>query len=253
MKHLKFVLLPILSSMALLAIVPHFNLAAKEISMIFVEAPTLLPTYVQFPTDYDPDEHRTVFVTLHGFGHRAERFIALASPITSTGIIFAAVSAPYPLILGDGELGYDWSLQHLRVQGPADRAAKLTVDYITTVLAGLRERYQSDRVFLMGFSQGGAFAYMSAVANHTSLDGLVIFGAGFDESWFPDGSLAEATALPVFLAHGESESEGILTASARARETLTGLGYDVTYRPFPGGHSVPLDVLAEVATWIENH
>lgn len=237
------------SGIILLALCPHVRLAAQETSMIFVEAPTLLATFVRPPENYDPNEHRTVIVALHGFGSSAEQFITLSSPITSAGIIFAAVRAPYTMVFDNGRIGYDWNLQHLGRRGPSDRAAELTVDYIGSVLAGLRERYQATRVFLLGFSQGGAFAYMSGVANHSSLDGLIVFGAGFDESWFPDGDLAEARGLPIFLAHGETDDAVSIAESERARDTLTRLGYDVTFRPFAAGHGVPLNILGEVAEW----
>ena len=71
------------------------SLVAQETSMVFIEAPTLLATFVQTPEDYDPEEHNIVVVALHGFGSLAERFIGLAPPFTSAGVIFAAVRAPY--------------------------------------------------------------------------------------------------------------------------------------------------------------
>ncbi len=228
------------------------GLAAQETGMIFIESPTLLATFVQTPAGYDPEDHRTVVVGLHGFGSLAERFIGLAPPFASAGIIFAAVRAPYAFTYEDGRLGYDWSLRHLRRREPADRASELTLDYIKRVLDGLRARYQAERIYLMGFSQGGAFAYQSAVANHATLDGLIIFGSRFDTAWFPEGSLAEANAMPVFIAHGETDESTSLTTAERARDVLRGLGYDVTFQPFAGGHSVPLDIVAEVVTWIGN-
>jgi phospholipase/carboxylesterase len=240
------------SALTLLWVPPQSRLAAQETSMVFIESPTLHATFVQTPEGYDPEEHRTVVVALHGFGSTAERFFGLAPPFTSAGIIFASVRAPYAFTYEDGRLGYDWSLRHLRQGEAGDRAEVLTLEYIASVLAGLRERYRADRVFLLGFSQGGAFAYMSAIANHATIDGLVIFGAGFDETWFPTGGLAEGKDLPVFIAHGETDESVSISESEEARDILRASGYDVTYRPFTAGHSVPLDILAEVATWIAN-
>lgn len=234
----------------LLLVLLAASLAAQETSMVFIEAPTLLATFVQTPEDYDPEEHTTVVVALHGFGSSAERFIGLAPPFTSAGVIFAAVRAPYTFTYEDGRLGYDWSLQSIGQRGPGDRATELTLDYIASVLTGLRARYQAERVFLLGFSQGGAIAYMSAIANHTSVDGLIIFGAGYDESWFPNGSLEEARTVPVFIAHGETDESISISAAERAHDSLRNHGFNVTFRPFAAGHSVPLDILAEAVTWM---
>jgi predicted esterase len=93
---------------------------------------------------------------------------------------------------------------------------------------------------------------MSAIANHIAVDGLIIFGARFTESWFQGTTLAEANHLPVFIAHGETDEAISIAVGERARDALTGLGYDVTFRPFPEGHSIPAEVLAEVVAWIES-
>jgi len=230
--------------------VPWFSLKAQRVDMVFVETPTLLATLVRTPEGFDPERAYPLFIALHGFGHSAERFLGVGAPFYSAGIIFASVRAPYPFLLEDGQLGYDWNLQHLGRPGVGDRATELTVDYILTLVAGLRARYAVDRVYLMGFSQGGVFAYMTAIPNHTEFDGLVVFAAPFDQSWFPDGSLSEGKDLAVFVAHGDADQAISIAASERARDTLTALGYDVTLRPFAGGHTVPQEVVAEVIRWI---
>jgi len=230
--------------------VPLSGIEAQRVDMVFVETPMLLATLVRTPEDYSPDRAYPLVIALHGFGHSAEGFLGVGQPFYTAGIIFASVRAPYPFLLEDGQLGYDWSLQHLGRLEVGDEAAQLTVDYILRVVAGLRLRYAVGRVYLMGFSQGGAFAYMSAIPNHTEFDGLVVFGARFDQSWFPAGSLAEGEGLPVFIAHGESDQAISVAASERARDTLTAAGYDVRFRPFEGGHTVPPEVVAEVVGWI---
>ncbi len=135
--------------------VPLFGIDAQRVDMMFVEAPTLLATLVRTPEDFEPDRAYPLLVALHGFGHSAERFLGVGEPLYTAGIIFASVRAPYPFLLEDGRLGYDWSLQRLGRLEVGDRAAELTVDYILTVVARLRSRYAVDRVYLMGFSQGG--------------------------------------------------------------------------------------------------
>ena len=224
---------------------------AQETSMVFVESPTLHATFVETPEDYDPEVHRTLVVGLHGFGSSAERFLGVAPPFTSAGMVFASVRAPYAFVYEDGRMGWDWSLQHLPMEVPGEQATDLTVVYLTEVLSALRARYQADRVFVLGFSQGGAFAYMSGIVNHTNIDGLIILGARFSESWFPEGRLAEASHLPVFISHGDAESAGTIAAGERARDVLTGLGYEVRYRPFPGGHIISPEVIADVVAWID--
>lgn len=221
--------------------------------MIFVESPTLLATFVQTPAEYDPNSRYPIVVGLHGFGSSAERFMGLATQFTSEGIVFAAMRAPYTFVYENGQLGYDWSLQHLRQPEPGDRARQLTIDYITTVLADLRAAYPVDRMFLLGFSQGGAFAYMTGIANHSSIDGLIALGSRFDASWFFDGMLTDGNELPVFIAHGESDEAIGIAAAERARDVLLSLGYDVTFLPFDAGHTVPGEVLAEVIAWMGKH
>ena len=237
-------------SIVLLLVLARTSGNAQETSMVFVESPTLHATFVEFPENYDPEVHRTLVIGLHGFGSSAERFLGVGPPFLEAGMIFASARAPYAFVYEDGRMGWDWSLQHLPMEVPDEQATDLSVAYLTEVISALQARYQADRVYVLGFSQGGAFAYMSGIANHDSLDGLIILSARFSESWFPEGLLTEANHLPVFISHGDAERASTMAAGEGARDVLTDLGYEVRYRTFPGGHIISPDIIAEVVAWI---
>ena len=111
------------------------------------------------------------------------------------------------------------------------------------------------------------FVWLITGIYHSGLfDGIVSFGPpGFGGFRGPsrDGTprprrpsslkgntLAEGSGVRVLLVHGREDPHAPFVVSEYARDTLKDAGYDVTLRPFDGGHTVPKDQLDFVAKWI---
>lgn len=220
---------------------------AQELDFIFVESPTLLPTFVQVPDGFDRGRTYTAVVALHGFGASPQTFLDATRDIARAGYILASVAAPYQFRVDDSLVGYDWSYRHLRQDAVSQRATQLSVDYIVAAIAGLRTSYQIDRVFLLGFSQGGAFAYLTTSVHPEVVDGLIALGSRFDAGWFEGRAPSD---FPVFIGHGERESERSVAGAHAARDFLQGGGHDVTLRMFDVGHDVPQEMVAAIIEWL---
>lgn len=223
---------------------------AQDLGYIFVESPTLHPTIVKVPDDFDPNRTYSVVVGLHGFGATPQSFLGTTFDIANAGFILASVTAPYRFLLNDTLTAYDWSYRHLGQGALSQRATQLSVDYILAAVAGLRTSYQIDKVYLMGFSQGGAFAYLTTATHPEVVDGLIAIGSRFDAGWF-GGQAGTANGFPVLIAHGERESERSLAGARAARDYLQEAGYDVTFRTFDVGHAVPPEIVASIIDWLK--
>ena len=223
---------------------------AQDLGYIFVESPTLHPTIVKVPDDFDRNRTYSVIVGLHGFGATPESFLGTTFDIANAGFILASVTAPYRFLLNDTLTAYDWSYRYLRQAALSRRATQLSIDYILAAVAGLRTSYPIDKVYLMGFSQGGAFAYLTTAAHPEIVDGLIALGSRFDATWFQERGRA-ATGFPVLILHGERESERSVAGAMAARDYLQGAGYDVTFRTFDVGHAVPPEMVATVIEWLQ--
>ncbi len=225
---------------------------AQELDYIFVEAPTLHATYVHIPDDFDRRRTYSAVVALHGFGATPGTFFDTTRVIARAGYILASVGAPYRFLINDSIMGYDWSYRHLGQAAVSQRASQLSIDYIMAAVAGLHTAYRIDKVYLMGFSQGGAFAYLTASAHPESVDGLIALGSRFDAAWFQEQGGA-SNGFPVFIGHGERESERSVAGARAARDYLQTAGYDVTFRTFDVGHAVPSEMVAAIIEWLKAH
>ena len=192
---------------------------AQQLDYIFVESPTLHPMFVQVPEDFDRGRTYSAVVALHGYGANPESFLNATRDIARAGYILASVSAPYRFLVNDSVMGYDWSYRHLGQAAVSQRASQRSIDYIVVAVAGLRKSYRIDKVYLMGFSQGGAFTYLIASTHPEVIDGLIALGSRFDPAWFQDQNGA-SNGFPVFIGYGERESERSVAGAMAARDYL---------------------------------
>ncbi len=107
------------------------------------------------------------------------------------------------------------------------------------------------RIFLAGFSQGGAVAYATALTHAEALAGVVALSTYIPT---PDLVETEATdanrALPIFAAHGSEDDVVSPELGIRARDLLARLGYQVGWHEYPMPHAVCLEEIQEIGRWL---
>lgn len=114
-----------------------------------------------------------------------------------------------------------------------------------------RRGVPSARIFLAGFSQGGAIAYTTALTHAEPLAGVIALS-----TYIPSPQLlaTEATAanraLPVFAAHGSEDDVVAPELGLRARDFLTGHGYQVEWHDYPMPHTVCQEEITEIGRWL---
>jgi phospholipase/carboxylesterase len=112
----------------------------------------------------------------------------------------------------------------------------------------------SDRIFLAGFSQGGAVAYTAGLTHPSPLAGIIALS-----TYLPVPRLVaeEATAanrgIPVFAAHGTEDDVVPLELGLRARDFLAQNGYDCQWHEYPLPHSVCLEEIQDIGAWLNQH
>jgi phospholipase/carboxylesterase len=250
--------------LSLISLMPLMSLAASEgdatdstatssakNELLWHEAEVLLPTRVVFPPEFDAKRPHTLIVALHGIGGTAEEFQGIAEAFAAAGFVVAVPEAAYP-ILEQGKLGYDWTLIR---SGDFELLKRSTVlassDQLPVVVTDLKQRYRVDSVYILGFSQGALLAIVTGLYNSALFDGVVSFATpAFDTSWFTGNTLVASNGVRVLLVHGQEDPHARFAVSEHARDALKDAGYDVTFRPFAGGHTVPNDQLDFVAKWI---
>jgi phospholipase/carboxylesterase len=107
------------------------------------------------------------------------------------------------------------------------------------------------RVFLAGFSQGGAIALAAALRQAQPLAGVVALSTympvpGKARAQLVDG----AAAQPLFMAHGRQDPVVPFAAGQASAALMRELGFDVEWHDYPMGHSASAEEVHDLRGWM---
>jgi phospholipase/carboxylesterase len=109
-----------------------------------------------------------------------------------------------------------------------------------------------ERIFLAGFSQGGAVAYTTALTHPEKLAGLIALSTYIPVQGLLVNEATEANkAIPVFAAHGIDDDVVAPELGMAARDLLTEQGYNVEWHEYPMPHSVCLPEVKAIGQWLK--
>lgn len=185
---------------------------------------------LSIPAGYRPDRPAPLLVLLHGAGGNAQQALGwLQESADEAGIILLAPQSGRPT--------WDAILRDL---GP-------DVTRIDGALAEVFRRFAVDPagVAIGGFSDGASYALTLGIANGDLFRRIVAFSPGFMAPPRSEGRPR------VFISHGiRDDVLPIGPCSRRLVPTLRNAGYDVTYREFGDGHTIPPDIIREALGWM---
>lgn len=182
---------------------------------------------------------RALVVMLHGLGADGNDLISIA-PLWAPHLPFAAFVAPNaPQPCDMAPFGRQWfSLQDRDPQAmlAGVRAAAPTLDaFLDAELDRLG--LGSDRLALVGFSQGTMTALYTAPRRSTPVAGIVGYSGALLTG--PDFTSAVTATPPVLLIHGTADPIVPFGAMAAARQGLESAGFMVETHERPGlGHGI---------------
>lgn len=116
------------------------------------------------------------------------------------------------------------------------------VRFLDTALSDTYLRCLIDprKIGIAGFSDGASYALSLGLTNGDLFSQIIAFSPGF---MVPNVARGKPN---VFLSHGTQDTVlPIASSSRRFAPKLRGLGYNVTYREFEGGHQIPAAVSDE--------
>ena len=122
----------------------------------------------------------------------------------------------------------------------------------------LSAKHRIGDVYLLGFSQGTAYAWATAIRYSERFRGVICFAGVLppaDKPWSlfsTDHLRAAAPRLRAFVVHGDRDEAISVRHSKTAAQQLSGLGFAVEFRTFKGGHELPPAMLKKAARWMMN-
>lgn len=109
----------------------------------------------------------------------------------------------------------------------------------------------SQRIFLAGFSQGGAVAYLSALTHPEQLAGVIALSTYIPAPNLITGERSDANShLPLFVAHGTDDDVVSLGLGEQALALVKALGLTPEWHTYDMPHAVCQEEIQDIGTWL---
>jgi len=112
---------------------------------------------------------------------------------------------------------------------------------------------KSERILVLGFSQGGAVAYHAALTYPQPLAGLAGLSTYFPILTTPNTFVPSKTNQNIDIQIYHGTLDGIVDQSLglKAQSDLTSLGYQPQYQDYPMEHQVCYEQVQDITQWIQ--
>lgn len=193
-----------------------------------------------------------LLLLLHGYGSNEEDLFSFASELPEEYFV-VSVRAPY-------ELGYG-SYAWYAINFDADEnkfsdipQAQQSRDLITNFIDELIANYpiDSNKVTLIGFSQGTILSYAIALSYPEKIQRLVAMSGYLNsEMAKPNFEDNDFSNLKIFASHGSEDQVVPIDWARKAAPILTQLGIEVVYKEYPIGHGVAPQNFYDFKNWLQ--
>lgn len=198
-------------------------------------------------------------IWLHGLGADGSDFVPIVPELglpDDAAVRFIFPDAPYRAVTCNG--GYEMRAWYdiLSLSPDSRRIDEAGLlesrDTVRALIAREIERgIPASRIFLAGFSQGGAVAYLTALTHPEPLAGLLALS-----TYVPSAELLRAgfnpacRTLPVFTAHGSVDDVVSMDLGRQALDLLRALGVQPAWHAYEMGHGVCLAEVQDIGDWL---
>ncbi|MEM1174825.1 MAG: alpha/beta fold hydrolase [Pseudomonadota bacterium] len=195
-------------------------------------------------------------IWLHGLGADGHDFEPIVPELGLPDDLALRFVFPHaevrPVTLNGGMQMRAWfDIYSFDKHGPSDEAG---IDDSCAAIDALIERevergIPRDRIVIAGFSQGGVIALHTALRAAEPVRALMVLS-----SYLPMAqrlaSYPRHNALPVFLAHGDSDPVLPLMLGEEIRRQLLEKGYEPEWHSYPMQHGVCPQEIADISAWL---
>jgi phospholipase/carboxylesterase len=199
---------------------------------------------------------QTRIIWLHGLGADGHDFEPVANELRLPGAVrYIFPHAPMcPVTINGGfvmRAWYDIAAMDIAAQqdeaGIRDSQAKVEALIRRETERGI----PPGKIFLAGFSQGGAIALHTALRQAQPLAGVLALSTYLPLSALAAQEMLPGTqATPVFMAHGRSDTVVPPALGRASANALTTLGCHVDWHEYPMAHSVCDAELRDLERWL---
>jgi predicted esterase len=211
---------------------------------VLLKTSKVLNGRLHLPVNYNPNRSYPLIIALHGSGDSAVNFATLWRNIEKKEFIFLVPEAPYEM--KDAGLygpGYSW-FYHVPDKKIWKFADPLTADNIIGAVEQISKKFKIGSLYLFGFSQGVAAAFMAAYQKPDMFDGLIAFAGQLPgEEFLPASNIQAFKRIKLYIARGVSDEAVSVKTTNEMKQRLDVLGCTYKYYEFEGGHFVDPNTL----------
>ncbi|HTN94241.1 MAG TPA: carboxylesterase [Gallionella sp.] len=195
-------------------------------------------------------------IWLHGLGADGQDFVPVAEELDlPVAVRYVFPHAPMrPVTINGGYVMRAWydivgQVRDARQDEVGIRASQLLVEQL--MAHEMENGILPDKIFLAGFSQGGAIALHTALRRTVPLAGVLALS-----TYLPLAESASREAqprsriTPIFMAHGRNDPVIPFALGEGSRDMLRGLGYVVEWHEYIMQHSVCEQELRDIESWL---
>ena len=199
-------------------------------------------------------------IWMHGLGADGNDFAPLAPQLDLAGcqpIRFIFPHAPsVPVSINNGYVMPAW-YDIISLESTSRRVDEAGIVKSRQAVRDLIERENGrgipcERIFLAGFSQGGAVVYTAALTHPEKLAGLIALSTYLPTPQLVNDEASQANrSIPILAAHGTQDDVVSPELGKQARDFLIAQGYQVAWHEYPMPHSVCLEEISMIGEWLQ--
>jgi len=239
--------------MKLLSRVPLWEDSRSDV--IYVRTSKLLELLVKLPQGFDPSHKYSLLIGLHGNGGNPEQILeVMNNTLKKEPVILAAPQGAYPNFSQLRGQHYSWEIQ-TRNRELWKIGDPLAIENLYEVIRVIKGKYPISEVYILGFSQGAAYAFLSGFKYAETVAGIISIGGLFPEtdtefSMLKEKEIENGKKLRVFIAQGNHDPLLPVGLGAKTAAKLKKYGYEVEYQEYEGGHEISPELLKKIYSWM---
>ena len=146
--------------------------------------------------------------------------------------------------------GYAW-YHFLQGGGPDEKTLAASVRQLEATLQDIGEAYPTSPVIYLGFSQGALMALTMATLRMDRLAGAAALSGYLPKDDLLPAPITRLKGLPIFQSHAPNDLLLPWAWAESTRDRLVKAGVDMTWVEHSSGHTIPLDSMERLATWLQ--
>lgn len=192
-----------------------------------------------------------LLILLHGVGSNEYDLFGLAEYLDPR---FFVVSVRSPLTIGPG--AYGWYPVIFTPDGAVGdtRQVEAGRQKLIQFIREATEAYSvdSERVYLLGFSQGAIMSLFVTLTHPELMAGTIAMsGRLLPEAWEKRVDDASLTGKPIIAVHGTRDPILPISEGREIHAKLSTLPVDLTYKEYNMAHEVSQQSLNDIAAWVK--